>query len=823
MNTGIGKLIAQYRKERGVSQADLAEHLLISPQAVSKWEREISCPDVTQLPAIADYFNITIDQLFSSDTRLKRMRNIAPGELSAGEDEAAENGSAGASRCQSGTVSHDSTQYIDLSSDWHIMQDVHDAGEELGVFRPEYYTQGVGEQISDWEKLPHLEHLQLALANSPYHGRELRHFNQAPWWYRNKFYASADPEQHYVLRFTNVDYGCKVYVNGEFLGMHEGYGAPFSYGLDEVIRRGEMNYVVVKVWSKWDDTISGDDIRSRTYRINRAMFKGTYEHSDGLIQRDVNPVGIYGQVRVEIFKGAHITEKPDIRYRLNDEMTGADISVRVLVTYAGAKKYSLKSFLIDRDSKEQILCMERPVEGDGEYLLEGRAENIRLWSTWDHGTPWMYDVVTALYGEDGACIQCRQQPLGFSRQEIYRDQERTTFSLNGRKFYVRGTSYLPDVYVSAMSYERYMRDLLLIKSYGFNMVRVHVHTEHEIFYQLCSELGIAVFQDSDFNWQHVLDEANCNLFIRQFLAVVDNLKDYPAIMCWGCMNEPGLSEPAAGVNSYAMKVSPGDEIYRLVGDHDPNRPRIKGSFCNDDLCSGDTHNYIGSLSGGQLMDINDTTEKLNTEYGFDAPGCVNNLRKYKPIWNRFGSNPAALTEIQEYQYTLIKYYTEHYRIQKYKPNSGYIQFMFIDLCPQSFYGLVDYWGMPKVGAAAMLESNQPIGVFMKYTDQRLEGVYLANDTDKAYAGCTVQCVITDASHKTLFSRSVQVDMAADCSMHVMNLDMTDKRAVHVSLLLTKDGETLARNSYRYPLTAPVRIENHPGRIDHELGMRLYSF
>ena len=40
------------------------------------------------------------------------------------------------------------------------------------------------------------------------------------------------------------------------------------------------------------------------------------------------------------------------------------------------------------------------------------------------------------------------------------------------------------------------------KAAGFNLVRVHVHVELDVFYALCSELGIAVMQDSEYNWMH---------------------------------------------------------------------------------------------------------------------------------------------------------------------------------------------------------------------------------------------------------------------------------------------------------------------------------
>jgi transcriptional regulator with XRE-family HTH domain len=59
----IGKTIARLRKERGLLQEDLAEHLGVSKPAVSKWESGQNYPDITLLPVIASYFGITVDEL----------------------------------------------------------------------------------------------------------------------------------------------------------------------------------------------------------------------------------------------------------------------------------------------------------------------------------------------------------------------------------------------------------------------------------------------------------------------------------------------------------------------------------------------------------------------------------------------------------------------------------------------------------------------------------------------------------------------------------------------------------------------------------------
>ena len=63
MANSIGTRIAEARKRKGLTQDQLAEAMGVSPQAVSKWENDMSCPDITLLPQLADFFSITVDDL----------------------------------------------------------------------------------------------------------------------------------------------------------------------------------------------------------------------------------------------------------------------------------------------------------------------------------------------------------------------------------------------------------------------------------------------------------------------------------------------------------------------------------------------------------------------------------------------------------------------------------------------------------------------------------------------------------------------------------------------------------------------------------------
>ena len=59
----FGKMIAALRRENGMTQLDLAEKMGVTDKAVSKWERDLSYPDVNSIPKLAEIFGITVDEL----------------------------------------------------------------------------------------------------------------------------------------------------------------------------------------------------------------------------------------------------------------------------------------------------------------------------------------------------------------------------------------------------------------------------------------------------------------------------------------------------------------------------------------------------------------------------------------------------------------------------------------------------------------------------------------------------------------------------------------------------------------------------------------
>lgn len=66
----LGRKIAQLRKEKGMTQLELAGLMGVTDKAVSKWERDLSYPDITTLPRLAEVLGVSVDELLQCEGSL---------------------------------------------------------------------------------------------------------------------------------------------------------------------------------------------------------------------------------------------------------------------------------------------------------------------------------------------------------------------------------------------------------------------------------------------------------------------------------------------------------------------------------------------------------------------------------------------------------------------------------------------------------------------------------------------------------------------------------------------------------------------------------
>lgn len=70
-NKSMGEKISSLRKQQGMTQSDLAEKMNVTDKAVSKWERDLSCPDVNSIQKLAEVLGTTVEELLNAQNKQK--------------------------------------------------------------------------------------------------------------------------------------------------------------------------------------------------------------------------------------------------------------------------------------------------------------------------------------------------------------------------------------------------------------------------------------------------------------------------------------------------------------------------------------------------------------------------------------------------------------------------------------------------------------------------------------------------------------------------------------------------------------------------------
>ena len=80
MEMTLGKRIGLLRRQKNLKQDDLAGMLDVSPQAVSKWENDQTCPDISLLPKLAQILGVSVDELLSGKQELEPTVQMLPAD-----------------------------------------------------------------------------------------------------------------------------------------------------------------------------------------------------------------------------------------------------------------------------------------------------------------------------------------------------------------------------------------------------------------------------------------------------------------------------------------------------------------------------------------------------------------------------------------------------------------------------------------------------------------------------------------------------------------------------------------------------------------------
>ena len=663
-------------------------------------------------------------------------------------------------------------------------------------------------------------------------------------WFRYHFSVAAQLRDKFVtLNFAGVDYAADVWLNGEYLGFHEGYFEPFRFVVSPHFRFDAENVLVVRVDSPREEV-------GRAWSFNKRLIKGIFNHHDtrpggawSPRGQEQNTGGIWAPVYLRVSQTLSI-DSIQVTPVLHGKNEQAEAQVELSITYDGhnTREFSLAfalsphNFTPDFDTGGQRQETFRLVPGKNKLVVTIPCANPYLWWTWDHGYPYLYALEVRV-SDTKTLLDTESTVFGFRR--IAYDQTTKQWSLNGHRIFLRGTNYIASQWLSEMTAEKYAADLTLMQQAHINAIRVHAHIEARDFYRRCDEVGMLVWQDFPLQWGYTDEPSFVDEAVRQARAMVTSLFNHPAIFTWCLHNEPPWD--ASWMQYKYLEYHPNHNkrldsiLLSSLQGVDPTRYVYPYSSTRE-------HPWFGWYSGSWLDYGKRTQEPLITEYGAQALPDLQSLTKIfgteelwpesKEHWENWeyhnfqrhetfdiakvpqGKNIHEwIANSQGYQAKLIQFAAEAYRRQKFNPVTGIFQFMLVENWPSLNWGILDYWRTPKAGYFALQTAYQPVLPSITYAKPHWSAnepvnleLWVVNDSWQPYPGSILRYVLWNEA-MVLEQESVTVHIDADSSEKILTIHKARLPSQHYSLSVTLTsaaGEILGWNQHDFSIGVKTR-------------------
>jgi len=627
--------------------------------------------------------------------------------------------------------------------------------------------------------------------------------------FRRRFAATPDlAGKSAWLCFGGVDYFAEIRLNGKSLGNHEGYLEPFEMEVTGILREGQ-NLLEVIVDAPRED-------QKQMWPGNKRQIKGIFNMWLPLDRQMETTGGIIGSVAIERrdsaqIRSVHYSAKivPEIAAVAGAIGTspsgylGTGRRAQVLVEV----EYWLRDVgTADLEISIGPSCWHGKVSGKlgvNRQIAVLTMDDPKLWWTWDFGEPHLYDASVKLTrgAESDHCA------FKAGIREIQFDPVVGEWRLNGERFFVRGSSVIPDKWLAHYAEAQIAKDMELLRKAHINGVRLCVHVTRDEFYAACDREGILVWQDFPLQWQYTPDSGFVAEAGRQLQAMIRRLYNHPSIGLWTCQNEPDPPNRKGMDPTLAVLARSADST-RFVFE----------------ACEYGQHPYPGWYDG-ELRDF-ETLPSTPVVSEFGAQGLPSAMEMRRMLgasvwppdarWLDFGFETRStfvvagiergntleefIANSQSYQARLIQFAIENYRRAKYQKLGGFFHFMFMDGWPTISWSVLSYDRVPKKGYDALQRAMQPVLPCAALMAPRLDrkpdsqwpllvGAWLVNDTRGALKGCRIRFQLRGPGTDILL-REDTVDVAPDC---VQTLDP--------NLLLPPSVRTLVPGDYKLVISA----------------------
>lgn len=643
---------------------------------------------------------------------------------------------------------------------------------------------------------------------------------EGPVGYAKKVYQTVltvdnkKTDKSYWLHFNGVDYIAVVFVNGEFVGRHEGFFSPFEFDVTAVIKEGE-NDVKIEVFN--DYIYGGNDGASGISYEGDKLYAATGIGWDGAYDgwHHCPPgMGIYGEVYLEERSEIYISDlfaRPLVSdncvelwieaYNCNYSCENLTFNVSVYgqnfeETVIENVKYSSKSddlvYLVKdgEDAKYELQSQK----GENLYKIIIDMPNAKLWRL---NSPYLYNAKIELI-VNGEVIDAKERQFGmrsFSQDTV--SDKKGAFYLNGEKIKLRGANTMgfeqQDVIKGDI--EQLIDDILLAKICNMNFLRITQRPVQDKIYEYCDKLGLMT--QTDLPLFGVMRRTKFAEGVRQAEEMEKLVRSHPCNALDSFINEPfpnARNKPHRHLMrdelsnffiscEYAVKLNNPDRVIKYVdGDYDPPSDNMPDNHCYNLWYNGHCLD-VGKLIKGYWCEVKPNWFYGCGEFGIEGLDFEEIMREYYPkewlaepfdpkhivgsqtgsFYRYFYPRPKNITEWVErsltHQAQSLKIMTEAFR-----RNDDMVTFavhLFIDAWPSGWMKtIMDFKRNPKPAYFAYRNALAPVLVSLR-TDRftyfageeiKIE-THLCNDLNESKNYNIVYEVINE-NNATVFTSSV---------------------------------------------------------------------
>ena len=508
-------------------------------------------------------------------------------------------------------------------------------------------------------------------------------------WYSRKVTVPADMTARRLLHFGAVDYIADVWLDGQYLGNHEGGYTPFTFDVTDLTGPGGEYTLTVRA----EDRLDFDQPRGKqSYRPE--PFGCWYTPTTGIWQSVwLEGVGEYYPVD---FRLTPCLERGSVKVEITLNELPADAAIRLTASY-GEDVVATSDVRVLTDRMVQTELFLRHNE-----CLEG----FHMW--WPHA-PHLYDLKLETIVQ-GRVQDCMMTYFGMRKVEIVNNK----ILLNNHCMYQRlvlDQGYWPDGLLTAPSDDALRKDVELTRAMGYNGARKHQKFEDPRYLYWADKLGLLVW--GELPSAYWLRDSQKRNMMRDLSEAIKRDYNHPCLIAWVPINE-SWGVPCIETQKEAQQLA--DALYHMA--HSLDGTRIVSGNDGWEQASTDimtVHDYtawpeelsseyssVDTICSGSM-----SAGRVETAKGYDHRGKPMLLTEFGGIAmakdandGNWGYNGAVTDEA-----AFLKRFEAITQAFKHMPGfSGYCYTQLTDVF-QEVNGLLDMDRNPKVSIAEICRIN----------------------------------------------------------------------------------------------------------------------